>query len=88
MIEPGNMRERPRGLDRAALGYQFTDDLHDMVVETMRVRSLVLSRYTFENWDGVDLPQLKERCAIVRQELDIMNRLLKLPDKHEIHDSH
>lgn len=88
MIVPGNIRERPRGLDRTALGYQFTDDLYDMVVEAMRVKSMASSRYTFENWEGVDLPQLKERCIIVRQELDIMKRLLTLPGNHEIHDSH
>lgn len=88
MIVPGNIRERPRGLDRAALGYQITDDLYDMVVEALQVKGLASSRCIFENWDGVELLQVKDRCAIVRQQLDIMKRLLKLPDNHEIHDCH
>jgi hypothetical protein len=88
MIVPGNIRERPRALDRVALGYQITDDLFEMVVEALGVKSLASSRCIFETWEGVDLPQVKDRCAIVRQELDIMKRLLKLPDNHEIHDSH
>ena len=88
MIVPGNIRERPRGLDRSALGHQITCDLSDMVDEVMKAEITAHSRDTFEYWEGVDLLQVKDRCTIVRQELDIIKRLLKLPDNHEIHDSH
>lgn len=86
MIVPGNMRERPRDLDRAALGHQITCELIDLVSEVMEAETLAFSRRNFEDWRGVDVLQLKDRCAIVRQEIDIMKRLLKNPDNHEIHD--
>lgn len=86
MIVPGNIRERPRVLDRAALGHQITCELIDMISEVMQVETLAFSR--FEDWEAVDVLQLKDRCAIVRQELDIMKRLLNLSGKDEIHDSH
>lgn len=86
MIVPGNIRERPRGLDRAALGHQITCDLIDMISEVMQVETLAFSRRNFEDWEAVDVLQLKDRCTIVRQELDIMKRLLTLPGNHEIHD--
>lgn len=88
MIVPGNIRERQRVLDRAALGHQITCELIDMTSEVMQVESLALSRRNLEDWKVVDVLQLKDRCAIVRQELDIMKRLLNLPGIHEIHDSH
>lgn len=88
MIVPGNIRERPRGLDRAALGHQITCELIEMISEVMQVESLAFSRRNFEDWETVDVLQLKDRCTIVRQELDIMKRLLTLPGNHEIHDSH
>lgn len=86
MIAPGNMRERPRGLDRAALGHQITCELIDMIGEVTEVETLAFSRRNFEDWEAVDVLQLKDRCTIVRQELDIMKRLLNLPRNHEIHD--
>lgn len=88
MIVPGNMREWPRGLDRAALGHQITCELIDMIVEVTEVETLAFSRQIREDWEAVDVLQLKDRCTIVRQELDIMKRLLNLPGDYEIHDSH
>ena len=88
MIVPGNIRERPRGLDRAALGHRITCDLIDMISEVMQVETLAFSRCNFEDWEAVDVLQVKDRCAIVLQELDIMKRLLTLPGYHEIHDDH
>lgn len=88
MVEPGNIWERPRGLDPAALGHRVTRELYDMFSEVSGVETLVFIRDLSTNWDDVDLLQLKDRCAIVRQELDIMKRLLELPGNHEIHDSH
>ena len=88
MIVPGNIRERPRVLDRVALGGQISYEMILMGNESDDIVKLALSRYKKTNWNGVDLLQLKDRCAIVRQELDIMKRLLKLPGNHEIYDSH
>lgn len=88
MIVPGNIVERPRDLDRAALGIQITDDLIAMISEVTAVESLAFSRYISRSWEDTDVQQLKDRCTIVLQELDIMKRLLELPGNHEIHDSH
>ena len=86
MIVPGNMRERPRGLDRAALGHRISCDLIDMISEVMQVETLAFSRRNFEDWEAVDVLQVKDRCVIVLQELDIIKRLLTLPGNHEVHD--
>ena len=85
MIVPGNIRERPRGLDRAALGHQITCELIDMISEVTQVETLAFSRRNFGDWEDVDILQLKDRCTIVRQELDIMKRLLNQPGNYEIH---
>ena len=88
MIVPGNIRERPRGLDLAALGYQITRELDGLIDEAIDAEGLAITRIESEGWKGVDVLQLKDRCMIVRQELDIIKRLLKLSGNHEVHDSH
>lgn len=88
MIAPGNMRERPRGLDRAALGHQFVLELGNMVSEVTDIDAAAFLRYLSEDWESVDVLQLKDLCSIVRQELDIMKRLLNKPGNHEIHDGY
>ena len=88
MIVPGNIRERSLDLDRAALGYQINRELIDMIAEVKYAMSLAAARFILKDWEDVDVLQVMDRCAIVRQELDILSRLLKLPVNHEIHDDH
>lgn len=88
MIVPGNMRERPRGLDRAALIRRMTDIIVAMCTETIELQGDAFNPLGNSRLEEGAVLEILDRLVVARAQIDIIRRIIKSATGHEIHDSH
>lgn len=86
MIVPGNMRERPRGLDRAALIQRVINNSVTMCTESIDLEMAALDLLGNSRLEEGAALEILDRLAIVRAQIDIISRIIKSAIGHEIHD--
>ena len=85
MIDPGNMRERPRGLDRAALVTRVVNDCVMMCTETFDLEMAALELQGNSLLEEGAALELLARLAIARAQIVIIRRIIKKTDDDEVH---
>lgn len=88
MIVPGNIRERPRGLDRAEIIRRVVDNSVAMCTETIEVEMAAIDLPGISRLEDGAALEILDRIAIARAQIDIIMRIIKHALGHEIHDSH
>lgn len=88
MIVPGNIRERPRGLDRAEIIRRVVDNSVTMCTETIELEMAALDLPGNSRLEEGAAFEILDRLAIARAQIDIITRVIKNSTGHEIHDSH
>lgn len=88
MIVPGNIRERPRVLDRAALISRVVNNIVRMCTETIQLQGSAFNLPGNSRLEDGAALEILDRLAIARAQIDIIRRILKQPDDDEIHDCH
>ena len=88
MIVPGNIRERPRGLDRPTIIRRVIDGSVTMCTETIELEMVALDLPGNSRLEEGAALEILDRLAIARAQIDIITRILKSATGHEIHDSH
>ena len=86
MNEPGNIRERPRGLDRAALVTRVVNICVTMCTETFDLEMAALDLPGNSRLEDGAALEILDRLAIARAHIDIIRRILNSSIGHEIHD--
>lgn len=88
MIVPGNIRERPRGLNRAALINRMVDNVVTMCTETIELQGAAVNLLGNSRLEEGAALEVLDRLAIARAQIDIIRRIIKSAIGDEIHDSH
>lgn len=88
MIVPGNIRERPRGLDRAEIIRRVVDNSVTTCTETIELEMVALDLLGNSRLEDGAALEILDRLAIARAQIDIITRIIKNAIGHEIHDSH
>lgn len=86
MIEPGNIRERPRGLDRAAIIQCVINRSVTMCTETFDLEMAALDLLGNSRLEEGAAIEILDRLAIARAQIDIISRIIKSALGDEIHD--
>lgn len=88
MIVPGNIRERPRGLDRAALNQRVINESLTMCTESIDLELAALDLQGNSRLEEGAALEILDRLAIARAQIDIISRIIKSALGNEVHDSH
>lgn len=88
MIVPGNMRERPRGFDRAALICRVVDRSVNLCTETIELQAAALDLLGNSCLEYGAAYEAIDRLTIARAEIDIVKRIINKAISNEIHDSY
>lgn len=88
MIVPGNIRERPRGLDRAEIIRRVFDNSMSLYSETIELETVTLDLRSNSRLEEGAAFEILDRLAIARAQIDIITRVIKNATGHEIHDSY
>lgn len=86
MIVPGNIRERPRGLDRAALIQRVINESVTMCTESTDLEMATLNLQGISRLEEGAALEILDRLAIVRAQIDIVSRIIKSALGDEVHD--
>lgn len=86
MIEPGNMKERPRGLDRAALMQRVINGSLKMRTELIDLEKAALDLPGNSRLEEGAAFEILDRLSIARAEIDIIRRIIKSALGDEVHD--
>lgn len=86
MIVPGNIRERPRGLDRAEIIRRVFDNSMSLYSETIELEMVTLDLPGNSRLEEGAALEILDRLAIARAQIDIISRIIKSALGHEVHD--
>lgn len=86
MIEPGNMKERPRGLDRATIMQRVINESVTMCTESIDLELAALDLQGNSRLEEGAGLEILDRLAITRAQIDIMSRIIKRALGDEVHD--
>ena len=88
MIVPGNMRERPRCLDRATIIQRVINGSETMCTESFDLEMAALDLLGNNHLEEGAAFEILDRLSIAREQIDIISRIIKSALGDEIHDSH
>ena len=88
MIVPGNIRERPRGLDRATIIQRVINGSETMCTESFDLEMAALDLLGNNHLEEGAAFEILDRLSIARAQIDIISRIIKSALVDEIHDSH
>lgn len=86
MIVPGNIRERPRGLDRATIIQRVINGSVTMCTETIGLEMAALDLPGNIRLEEGAALEILDRLAIARAQIDIISRIIKSALGDEVHD--
>ena len=86
MIVPGNMRERPHGLDLREINIEVVDKVVTLCTEVLVLQGEVFELTGDSRLEKGAAFEVLDRLTVVRSEIDIIKRIIKNSTSHEIHN--
>lgn len=86
MIVPGNIRERPRDLDRATIINRVINGSLTMCMESIDLELAALDLLGNTCLEEGAALEILDRLSIVRAQIDIISRIIKSALGDEVHD--